>query len=635
MRWVALDLVEFKYDEAHITMMALRVARGQAWPLLSGGTTLGLQRPALDVYLLALPLWLTGGRPEAGVWLVGGLGVAATALTYALGKRMSGEGVGLVAAFFMAANPWLALYDRKVWAHIQVALSVLLLWLAWEAALRGRRRAAFWFPVTASLQLLTHTLALVQGLSWLGAILAAPRRWWKREFAWGMLLGAWLLAPYLAALVLWFIHAGPRDVGPATGAFHFFDNTSSAPAPHRWLGFIQVFGGWGLHALADLPVSAHLAWRWLGPVAALVLAFILLGVGLTLSRLRHAGERAQQARLLLAWAAGPTLALMLAPLPVYPQYWTVLLPLPALFFGMGVVETTRLLRRVGMGRYGRAVAAAMVLIIFCGWTLAYANLLTDVEAGAGAKSFGVPLRRWRDALVQARVWAQRLGTDQVRVAVHGVDPAQDGDAAVVAVLIGNPPWARFVAPSSPPALLLSETSESLYFWAISEPEGEQRLQELGEMVWEGRLADGLSPVRLYRLPPASTQSLNIIPLEPPPKFDVGLELVGYAFQPLDSGGVEALFVWRVDSPREDVRVRDFTAFNHILQAQTRERMAQTDGMAALSRDWWPGDILVQPYRASLEPGSYVWRTGLYSRVDGARSQLLSGGDAIELPFTVR
>ncbi len=47
LRWADLRLVEFKYDEAHIIGQALDLARGGTWPLLSGGTTLGIPRGTL------------------------------------------------------------------------------------------------------------------------------------------------------------------------------------------------------------------------------------------------------------------------------------------------------------------------------------------------------------------------------------------------------------------------------------------------------------------------------------------------------------------------------------------------------------------------------------------------------------
>ena len=67
----------------------------------------------------------------------------------------------------------------------------------------------------------------------------------------------------------------------------------------------------------------------------------------------------------------------------------------------------------------------------------------------------------------------------------------------------------------------------------------------------------------------------------------------------------------------------------------RAGAAQADGLALLSRDWWPGDVLIQPYELTLPAGTYRWRTGIYSRADGGRAQLTTGGDSVDLPpFTV-
>jgi hypothetical protein len=40
---------------------------------------------------------------------------------------------------------------------------------------------------------------------------------------------------------------------------------------------------------------------------------------------------------------------------------------------------------------------------------------------------------------------------------------------------------------------------------------------------------------------------------------------------------------------------------------------------------------MQPYSLTLPAGAYRWRTGIYSRQDGGRSQLATGGDSVELP----
>ena len=169
------------------------------------------------------------------------------------------------------------------------------------------------------------------------------------------------------------------------------------------------------------------------------------------------------------------------------------------------------------------------------------------------------------------------------------------------------------------------------------PEVEARLAQIGERVWEGPLVTGHPPARLYRLPPATALSLGFQHLDPPSTFDAGLALIGYVLP--DNAQAEkpfqATLVWRVLDPPMSVRSRDMTAFNHIL-GMDGKGVAQADGMALLSRDWWPGDVLIQPYSLALPAGTYRWRTGIYSRADGGRSQLIAGGDSVDLPsFTVR
>jgi hypothetical protein len=243
-------------------------------------------------------------------------------------------------------------------------------------------------------------------------------------------------------------------------------------------------------------------------------------------------------------------------------------------------------------------------------------------------------------LAATREWASRLGTLEVRVAVDGLDPGYDGEPAAVALLIGNPPWARFVSPQEPAALLLSHARSSLYLWTIEDAETEGLLDRAGELVWSQPLGADRPDARLYRLPPAESADLGLplVRLSPEPVFDAGLALTGYAFPEAAEAGEEAevTLVWRVLDPTPEVRERDFTAFNHVI-TDTGERVAQADGLALLSRDWWPGDVLVQRYKIEVpESGVYTWRVGLYSRADGGRAQVSTGGDSVELgPLVVQ
>jgi 4-amino-4-deoxy-L-arabinose transferase-like glycosyltransferase len=678
LRWSEPGLIEFKYDEAHIASMALGIVRGGYFPILSGGTSLGIQRSALDAYLLALPLAITGGHVEAAAWGTGALGVAAVALAYALGRRIGGEHVGVLTGLFMAANPWLVTYDRKLWAHIQVLFSVALLLLAWEVIVHGRAWAALSFPVVAVLQVLAHILALVQGVGWLGAILMAPRHWWRRQTLWGLAVAMALATPYLVALA----HApqtGNRGISATlTNLARQLSVPSDFFTARTWGPAFQSVAGDGISSLVGLTAKHNDWWRWSARMAWLLTLMASMGLARVLAWLRES-QRTKGARLLLTWMVGPLLVLGFSPLRVYPQYWTVLLPLPALYLALGLDGLARLGRRAkGQGGWGaekqggrgaeenhlctlmplhpcnsaltvddlrlagrvssavfRSVTGVLASLVVLVWVGSYISLLGTLHAGEGGMAFGIPLRRWQEVLAEARAWAARLNTQEIRVAVQGVDPGYESEPAVVATLIGNPPWARFVAPTSPTALLLAYEHPSLYLWTIHAPEAEQALQRWGELVWEGRLANGHPPARFYRLPAASQVNLGLTLLDPQPVFDVGIALMGYSFPPVARAGrpLQVTLAWRVLNPPAEVRARDFTAFNHILNT-AGERVAQVDGMALLSRDWWPGDVLLQPYVVQVPAGTYRWRMGFYSRIDGNRAHVSTGEDFIELELRV-
>lgn len=637
LRWLMPGLVEFKYDEAHIFGMAQGIAAGHYWPVLSGGTSIGVQRSALDAYILAIPLALTGSSPQAAVIWLGILGVLTVAMTYLLGRLIGGRMAGLLAALYMAANPWLVFYDRKFWAHIQVFFSVLLLLLAWQAVVNNRKRARFWFPVVAALQLLTHVLALVQAFSWLAAFLVAPRRWLRKETLWGALAGLALMTPYLWALASRVMAVGAGTALQAGRATAAGGEAGGQSLADRWALAWQLMGGDRIFELAGTGVRLtgwDQALRW-----GSWLALVLVAIGFLRVLLWLRDDRSRPgAILLLAWAIGPLLALSFGPLTVYLQYWTVLLPLPALSFALALswplaTAQTRFKQIPASVRLKSLLILLLAAALLTVWGGSWNGVLARIDAGAGRQTFGRPLREWQEATAAANIWAAKLGLEQVKVLVDGVDPGQNGEPAAIAALIGNPPYARFLhLTGQAPALLLHAQQPSLYLTTISEMR--PALEALGEEVWTG---DGSDPMRLYLLPAAPDADLQFTSLSEPQIFDVGMALTGYAFpQPWPAGQtVLATLVWQVTEPSSSARVRDFTAFNHIVRAGTEEKIAQVDGLALLSRDWWPGDVLYQAYWVTVpEKGRFEWLAGLYSRADGGRAQLISGGDSASLPVTV-
>jgi len=530
LRWMEPGLVEFKYDEAHIFGMAQGIALGHHWPLLSGGTSIGVPRAALDAYLLAIPLFFAQGAPEAGVIWLGMLGVVAVALGYLLGRMIRGFGTGLLVAAYLALNPWLIYYDRKFWAHIQVLFSVLLLVLAWRVVVQNRPRARFWFPVVASLQLLTHVLALVQSLSWLGALVVAPRRWLRRETLWGTLAGLALMSPYLIALGRRALATGHHGALSHGGGVAAGRGMSSLSLWERWRQAAMLFSGDRIFELTGVGQRVTMWDTMLAWAHWLVFALMVLGVVQTLRWTRHP-QRGRGARLLLAWTLGPVLALSFGPLEVYLQYWTVLLPLPAVYFSLGAMWIFERLASINRwqgylpgprarnswGKQG-VLALSMTVLIMVGvvWMGGWTSVLARIDAAAGSSAFGRPLKDWQEAVAQANSWAAAWGLNQVKVLAQGVDPAQDGEPAAIAALIGNPPYARFLDLSGPtPGFLLHAEQPSLYLTTVSTMD--DVLVSLGEELWRGR---GAHPLRLYQLPSARDAGIPIHRLPEPSAFDV-------------------------------------------------------------------------------------------------------------------
>jgi len=212
-------------------------------------------------------------------------------------------------------------------------------------------------------------------------------------------------------------------------------------------------------------------------------------------------------------------------------------------------------------------------------------------------------------------------------------PEVSSTAAVATDLLPANVRPRFFYPrDGTPALLLHATEPSIYL--VDTPAMEPLLKKLGKEIWHDQ---GKSPLRLYLLPSAEMIDIPVTTLSESKVFDIGIALQAYAFPqpwPEDKPNLATL-VWHVQQPAPDVAGLDFTAFNHILREDDRERVAQADGLALLSQDWQLDDVLYQGYWIVIpESGHYEWLVGLYSRSDGDRAHLTDGSDAVHLPLTV-
>lgn len=114
-------------------------------------------------YLLAGVYALGGVHPEIGVWVTALLGMLTVGAAWRVGRLMGGDGVGLLAAFFLTVDPFLIVQDQTLLSESLYTFGLTLaLWLLL------RRRAAAFGLLTGLLTLVrSNGIGLIIGMLWL------------------------------------------------------------------------------------------------------------------------------------------------------------------------------------------------------------------------------------------------------------------------------------------------------------------------------------------------------------------------------------------------------------------------------------------------------------------------------------
>jgi len=99
-------------EQSFLLRLATQLVNSGRWPGAANQSFSGITQPPLILYSMALPLLIkkTVLTPLYGHGL---LGVLAVAILFLYTNRLMGPKIGLLAAFFMAVNPW-AIYAERV-----------------------------------------------------------------------------------------------------------------------------------------------------------------------------------------------------------------------------------------------------------------------------------------------------------------------------------------------------------------------------------------------------------------------------------------------------------------------------------------------------------------------------------------
>lgn len=560
-----------------------------------------------------------------------GFGMVLVAATVALGRRMFGALVGLVAGLALATSFWAVLFSRLAVRNISLpavlALTLYALYRALSAEEAASRTATGFFAAAGFMLGLTpYTFPGAWGLPLFIIPLIAYLALFEREpmrGRWAGLSLMLIIAVVMAAPAAAYLHGHPEMRGRAEQvnepllaalAGDFGPVLSNIPY------VLTMFTIKGDHGL-----EYNVQWRPVFP-EPLVSGLFYLGVILALWRLARPDDRGRLPYVLL-WLAS---AAMLAPTIFTsdarnPSRPIGLLAVLFFFVGLGAEGIWRWLRT---RRNGQRAAAALLAVTFMlntgltGWDL---------------------FERWPNNPVVQFLYQH----DLYQIARYLDAQGQPGPATIAGL---TPDWVdpmslrllmarRDIAPGffdGQGALLLSGASG----------EGETQVLVPDMLTLHPAVKAMLAGASSAHQADGFTRWVAGPPVEIPEgyvwqsieAYSPLATLTGVGWDSLTQGQPANLITGWQTHAASTGRLR---VFIHLMDGGQSSLYAQDDGLHVPSMQWRPDEVFYQTHAldipADLPPGEYILRIGLYEYEPdtGTRVIFEGGSDAVNLPITVR
>lgn len=599
------QVVEFKRDEAALSLLALDVARGGQLPLLGIGSSVGVPNAPANVYLLAVP-YIFDTSPATATQFIGLLNLLAIAVTYGFARRYVGPVTALVAIGLFAVSPWAVIFSRKIWAQNMLPLFVVLVALTGVLGFIERKRWA---------QLAHLPLLVITGQIHYAAFVIVPvsalliwrgRRHLSRAFVIGGVLAMLLTVPYAVGM----LRAGALDaINDASPAAETSGLTLTTAALR---GAAVVIAGTEIHSLAgpdrfeDYLAQVPAVY----PLFALLAGVLLLATGwLTLRAVRFRDARTPVDVALLVWLIFPIIAFSVTWTPFYIHYLTPVFPAAFLIIAFAGHDLWR-----SPWRAARMLAGSIITIMIVAGALQmslWLTLLDFVETEHTPDGFGTPLRH----TLPIRQAVLANDAHQVIGDVGGLSIAFDEEPAIWAALLYDTPLVRFedhqtrVHPAET-ALTLSrdcDTGDGLRF-DLRQGEG---CYTLGT-----RFSDDLD-LSAYRPSPAA-------------RFDNGVHVLAYDWQ-----GACLSLAWAITTPGS----ADYSFAVHFVD-DSGQRVAQADALSWPAVYWRPGDQIVREFClpqppddiAGVDIGMYVFDGANFFPANLLDDMGAPAGQSVRLPL---
>jgi len=642
-----LDLIEFKSDEVRHLQRALRIVEEGHLPAIGSTASVGVSKPPLMSYLLAIPLSMSRD-PRIASAFIAVLNVMAIGGCYYLTTRYFGKRAALIASLLYAVNPWAIVYSRKIFtADVLAPFTVLMLVGLYGALIRGQKTCITLTIISlACLLLITFSpipLALVLVLLLI--------LYWRRVDWRGVILGgAMSVALFTPYLYYDYRHGFANIRGLLGGSGQGGGWSSQALRFATWTHSAFNFASHAGESYQTY-VSGRLSLDWLDSVA--IGLFALSFVYLLIRIVRGLTRREDVARyvILALWIAVPILFSIREPADLHPHYLVVIYP--AGFVAMGFVANA-LLEWEGQPRWITLLIRSATWIVIGAiavWQV-YVSQYTFAFVARNDTSggYGLPFRFTNQAAQSAVAAARDSGVDEVWVITEGTNPEYDEMPVVFDYLMGHSVRSVFLGQGNVTAMLLPADNPAVYLVTRDVPQVMRMMETLGgDEVETVGFPGEEREAHIHALPSWPTSEIAGFPAEiRDERLGAGLRLLGYDWSSTACAGemAELTTYWIFGDIPPSVYEEQHSLFNHLVGSKGKT-WAQQDGMGLPERDWREGYVLVNWFEldlpSDLPPSDYHVLTGIYSLSDGKRSYVLDAGgnpvgDSISLgplPIAVR
>jgi hypothetical protein len=595
-------IVEFKHDEAMLSLMAQDMVSGKGIPLTGIPSSVGVPNPPISVYILAVPYALSSS-PLFATMFIAALNIIGAGLLWWIARRYVGRTAALIASLAYAVNPWAILYSRKIWAQdFHSPLVLLAIALGLYGFIEGKRWAQIACLPVLIIALQIHFAAWALLPLYLWFLWAGRKRLSWKVLAVSVFLGILTVIPFLIGLS----NTLAQDPNRLTNAIRPQGSGLSLSADAlRWNGLFaagiavetQVAPGQTLDLLEQIPRPDRLWW--------IVGALSLMGLCVVI------GRRHPLAGLLVLWALFPIVIFTPTWTATYPHYFIASIPAFCLLAGIGSVF---LIERFSDNRVFQYAALAVLAIIFVSQSLWWRGVLHYVDTTDTTGGFGNPLHFLMD------IRDQLSDSKDVVVISNGMDLIYNQEAAVWPVMLhGSAQCIRILSGQGMAVL------PAAGFAALTAPNApENAVNNLYRQADETTFLphSGGGAYTLGFFPDGLEWPDRPFTTITPAHFGSGAHLIGYSLYP-----TRLYLEWLLPGPVD----ADFHYFGHYLDS-TGEKRGQADSVLLPGRSWCKDDRLVTWSSIELPPDTVTLRVGLYT-LQGGRFVNDSLLDADENPVS--